>query len=340
MKVIVTGGGGYIGKNIVWKLLEAGHQVVIIDDGSNSSQRDTMQFVKFLNLYYHAIADHPKVEFMAMGVSHLVTCIHIIGADALIHLAAKKSVVESVSRPDFYWSENVENTYKLARAAAGAKIGIMIYSSSASVYGESPKAATESSPTIPSSPYGQSKLASEYATQAISMISPMKVRGLRYFNVVGAGRENTLGDTGRERSSTLFGRILKSVHGCTLPIEIRGNDHETPDGYAYRDFIHVEDLANAHIAMLSTPSDAPQYGVYNVSRGCPVSVKATVDEFVRQGVAIDCTVVPRNAAEISFSAGDPSKILADYGWKAAHDLESCVKSAIQFEKTLVFSPNP
>ncbi|QIN95239.1 UDP-glucose 4-epimerase [Stenotrophomonas phage vB_SmaS_DLP_3] len=340
MRILVTGGCGYIGKNVVMQLHRAGHSVIIVDDLTNAPMGP--QWKDFLHKNKSHGSQHPgSVDLIPMGFEQLPG-LDGMGIQCVIHLAACKSVIESKTDPDKYWTNNVINTIKLARAARAAGVELFVYSSTASVYGEKDTPVVEGDITNPLSTYGQTKLAAEEYLASISLVSGMKVRALRYFNVVGAGHSpwgsNTLGDKGRDAGSTLFGKIIRQHPPVLTDLVIRGKNHPTLDGFAVRDYVHVEDLAAAHVAILHREfGDSPwpsQYVVMNVGTGIGYSVVEVLNEFGAQGFTVPYTVGPADSTEIPYSVCDPRKLQGMYGWEAQHDLMHMVGSMLEFAPTL------
>lgn len=340
MRILVTGGCGYIGKNVVLKLHELGHNIIIVDDLTNAPMGP--QWREFLRKNKTHTQDQiGTIDLIPMGFEQLPG-LDGLGVQCVVHLAAHKSVVHSKNDPDVYWQNNVINTIKLVRAARAAGVELFVYSSTASVYGEKNTPVVEGDPTNPMSTYGHTKLAAEEYLASISAISGMKSRALRYFNVVGAGHSpwgrNVLGDKGRDAGSTLFGRIIRQHPHALSDLVIRGKNHETPDGFAVRDYVHVEDLAQAHVDVISKEfSSHPwptQYDVLNVGTGVGHSVCEVLEEFKKQGFDVPYTVGAADPTEIPYSVCDPGKLMGLYGWKAHHDLMTMVGSMLEFAPTL------
>jgi len=312
MTWLLTGGAGYIGAHIVRALRSAGKSVVVYDDLSSG----LAEFVpNGVPLVVGSILDAGRLR-AAYG-DHEVT--------GIIHLAGKKYAGVSVEQPLLFYRENLTGTQVLLETMVDAGIGQLVFSSSAAVYG-TPHVdlVIEETPTTPESPYGETKLASEWVIRAVGRVSAMRQTSLRYFNVVGAG-EPGLYDASPHN---LFPMVLKALTEARRPM-VFGTDYPTPDGSCVRDYIHVVDLAEAHV----TAADRMERGeplspIYNVGRGEGVSVLEIMD-MMRQvtGVDFGYDVVGRRP-------GDPARIVAsadlirkELDWEARLGLRDMVSSA-------------
>ena len=312
MKWMLTGGAGYIGAHILRALHDQGHDVVVLDDLSTGLRRKVSEGVPFVQA---SILDTDSVTRAL--TDHRV--------DGVIHLAAKKSVGESVEQPHMYFEQNVQGTMALLDAIKTADVHHMVLSSSAAVYG-SPNvdAVTEDTPTMPINPYGQTKLAQEWLVRDLSESGyDLSWVALRYFNVAGAGADD-LGDTG---VFNLIPMVLRALDYGQAP-QVFGDTYPTPDGTCIRDYIHVQDLAEAHVAAVTQAERGGRTDIYNVGRGMGFSVLDVLDA-VRSAMGSDF------AHEISAPrAGDPASLVAavnrihsELGWQAQRDLADMVTSA-------------
>jgi UDP-glucose 4-epimerase len=311
---LLTGGAGYIGGHVLSAMRRAGYSVVVLDDLSTGSRR-------------RVPADVPFVHASILDADAIVDSIHTHRVTGVVHLAAKKSVPESLERPLDYWRENVGGTERLLRAMNQTGVERIVYSSSAAVYGTPDvPVVTEDSPTRPESPYGQTKLASEWMLAAAAHRSSLRWITLRYFNVAGAASPE-LADTG---ATNLIPQVLAAVMEGRRP-QVFGGDYPTRDGSCIRDFIHVADLADVHVAAVHALESGSTVGpIFNVGCGQGYSVKEVMDT-IRRVVnrRIEYDVVNRRA-------GDPAQVIAasdlvrgQLGWKAQHGLEDMVRSAWQ-----------
>jgi UDP-glucose 4-epimerase len=312
MKWMLTGGAGYIGAHILRALHDQGHDVVVLDDLSTGLRRKVSEGVPF-------------VEASILDTDSVTRALTDHRVDGVIHLAAKKSVGESVEQPHMYFEQNVQGTMALLDAIKAADVHHMVLSSSAAVYG-SPDvdAVTEDTPTMPINPYGQTKLAQEWLVRDLSESGyDLSWVALRYFNVAGAGADE-LGDTG---VFNLIPMVLRALDNGEAP-QVFGDTYPTPDGTCIRDYIHVQDLAEAHVAAVTQAERGGRTDIYNVGRGMGFSVLDVLDA-VRSAMGSEFT------HEISAPrAGDPASLVAavnrihsELGWQAQRDLADMVTSA-------------
>jgi UDP-glucose 4-epimerase len=311
MTWLLTGGAGYIGAHIVRAFQLAEVPVVVLDDLSAGIRANVPSDVPFV---LASVADRAAVT--AALREHEVT--------GVLHLAAKKSVGESVANPLLYWDENVGGMRALLQACVEVGVNRALFSSSAAVYGTPPSDhVTEETPTAPMSPYGESKLAGEWMLKDLATASGLRWVALRYFNVAGAGAPE-LGD---RSVSNLVPLTFEALTAGRNP-QLFGDDYDTRDGSCIRDYIHVVDLAEAHVAAARRLDEQDTGELYNVGRGEGVTVKE-VYETVRAVTGIDFTydVVPRRAGDPAAYFADPTKIEKDLGWTARCSLEDMVRSA-------------
>jgi UDP-glucose 4-epimerase len=309
---LLTGGAGYIGAHVTRALLESGRRVVVLDDLSTGALERLPNDVA---LEVASIRDTAAV--LRVLREHQVT--------GVVHLAARKAVEESVERPLYYYEENVAGTVSVLRAMESAGVRAILYSSSAAVYGDTqPGQVDEDHSTRPTSPYGETKLAAEWAVKAHAHTTGGAWLALRYFNVAGAG-DPCLGDPG---AANLIPMVFRAID-ADEPVRVFGGDYDTPDGSCVRDYIHVADLAGAHVSGVQALEEGRvRGGVVNIGRGAGASVLEVLDSVRRvTGLAVPHTVVGRRP-------GDPAQVVAradrakeQLGWRAAHDLDAMVRSA-------------
>ncbi|WP_309131531.1 UDP-glucose 4-epimerase GalE [Brevibacterium sp.] len=321
MAVLVTGGAGYIGSHVVRLLVERGDDVLVVDDFSTGIE-NRVEGLPLVSLDLAA----PDAE------DRLVAAIEEHSVDSIIHFAAKKQVGESVERPLLYYRQNIGGLTNVLGAAERTGIESLVFSSSAATYGmPDVEMVAEDLDCRPINPYGETKLIGEWMID--NAITAAKMRGdtfkavkLRYFNVAGAGWPE-LADTA---VMNLIPIVLERVAAGKAPI-VFGNDYDTPDGTCIRDYVHVKDLAEAHIASLDymKSDDEPAETVFNVGTGKGASVKEVIDAIAE---ATDREIVPemgeRRAGDPPALVADVSRISAQLSWKAEFGLEEIVRSAV------------
>ena len=312
MTWLLTGGAGFIGAHVLRSLQASGRTVVVLDDLSTGLARKVPDGVPVVRA---DVCDREAVRRAL--VDHGVT--------GVIHLAAKKAVGESVERPHYYYRQNVEGAMALTEAMVEAGVSRLVYSSSAAVYG-SPDVdlVLESTPTLPVSPYGETKLVGEWVGRDLAAAAGLSVVALRYFNVAGAGADD-LGDVG---AFNLIPMVLRAYTRGERP-QIFGDDYPTPDGTCVRDYIHVADLADAHVAAASrTEADQPGFGAYNIGRGIGSSVREVLDSVSTAiGEELDVDVVARRPGDPARLVGSVDLARSELGWTAARDLDAMTASA-------------
>ena len=312
---LLTGGAGYIGAHVARDLLASGRGVVVLDDLSTGVRSRVPEGATFVEA---SILDEAAVRDALE--SNSVT--------GVIHLAAKKAVGESVQEPTRYYRENVGGMVSLLSAMASARTRCLVYSSSAAVYGEPPwSPISEDSPLQPLSPYGETKLIGEWMVRdestARASTDPLSWVSLRYFNVAGAGSSD-LGDTS---ANNLIPMVFDALERGKAP-QVFGTDYPTDDGSCIRDYIHVSDLAAAHVAAADLVESADVAAVYNVGTGVGSSVLEVMG-VVSEVVGRDVGAVP-----VRRRAGDPPELVAsvdrigaELGWRARRSLHDMVASA-------------
>ena len=311
MTWLLTGGAGYIGAHIVRAFQRAEVPVVVLDDLSSGIRENVPTDVPFV---LASVADQQAVA-AAVG-EHGVT--------GVLHLAAKKAVGESVAKPLLSWDENVGGMRALLQACVDAGVDRVLFSSSAAVYGTPPTdRVTEDTPTAPMSPYGECKLVGEWMLKDLAAAAGLRWAALRYFNVAGAG-ESQLGD---RSVANLVPLTFEALTAGRNP-QLLGDDYDTRDGSCIRDYIHVVDLAEAHVAAARRLDEQDTGELYNVGRGEGVTVKE-VYETVRAVTGIDFAydIVARRAGDPAAYFADPTKIEKDLDWQARLGLDDMVRSA-------------
>lgn len=315
MAVLVTGGAGYIGSHVVDLLRQSAQNVVVVDDLSNANP----EFVKHSELIELSLTQGDPI-------STLVGVLQSYEVTSVIHFAARKQVGESVANPAWYYKENVTGLANLLLAMEIADVNNIVFSSSAAVYGATTGSQiTEESPLLPLSPYGETKLIGEWLLEAASRARTLQATSLRYFNVAGATRP-ALGDNA---VMNLIPMVFERLDNGEPP-HVFGRDYDTLDGTCVRDYIHVSDLAEAHIAALSPADPNRGHRVYNVGTGLGTSVLEMINLILDvAGVDIDPVYLPRRPGDPAAVIADPTRIRTELDWDAKHSLRDIVESAWQ-----------
>jgi UDP-glucose 4-epimerase len=315
MTWLITGGAGYIGAHIARAMTAGGEALVVLDDLSTGDAA--------------RLGEVPLVQGSVLDRELVLRTLREHAVSGIVHVAAKKQVEESVRRPLFYYEQNVEGLRVLLDAATEAGVGSFVFSSSAAVYG-SPDVdlVEESTPCSPANPYGTTKLVGEHMVAEVAAATGLRYAGLRYFNVAGAGSPE-LSDRG---VSNLVPMVFQQL-ARRQPPRIFGADYDTPDGTCVRDFVHVEDIASAHVTAARGLRDGTITALTaNIGRGEGVSVRGMID-LIRDVTGTsgeawaEPVVEPRRP-------GDPARVVASaatlrqaLGWRSRYDVEDMVRSA-------------
>jgi UDP-glucose 4-epimerase len=327
--ILVTGGLGFIGSHTVVELLSSGYGVTVIDNLSNShlSVRDAIERITDSRLDTHIID--------ILNYPELLNVFRTNHFDAVIHFAGVKSVYESVIDPLKYYSNNVIGSYNLIECMKASGVHKLIFSSSATVYGEADvMPITEDYPTNPSNPYGRSKL---YVEQMCSDLcasdSSWSIALLRYFNPVGAHQSGLIGENPMGMPNNLFPIITRVAAGIMDELLIFGDAYATTDGTGVRDYIHVMDLASGHIKALDFINDNAGVEVFNLGTGKGYSVKEIVRAFESQNcVKIPYKIVENRPGDVAVCFSDPSKANKSLGWHAEKSLSEMCKDGWNYHQ--------
>jgi UDP-glucose 4-epimerase len=329
VKLLVTGGAGYIGSVVAARLIGAGHDVTVLDDLSTG----------------HADAVPHKACFIRGSLREDATRVLSDGIDAVLHFAARSLVGESVADPALYWSNNLGGSLELLEAMRQTGVRKIVFSSTAAVYGEPDHTPIEETdPARPTSPYGASKVAVDTALAEYARMHGFGGVSLRYFNVAGAHRDPDGRWYGERHTQEthLIPNILKMAvpggageegagrDGAARAVKIFGADYPTPDGTCIRDYIHVTDLAEAHLLALGA-CEAGRHRIYNLGNGAGFSVREVID-VCREvtGQDIPAEVAPRRPGDPAVLVASSERIRADIGWQATRDLRAMVADAWAF----------
>jgi UDP-glucose 4-epimerase len=325
MRVLVSGGAGYIGSHTVIQLIGAGHDVLIVDNFSNAKPTvvHRIESITGAHLPVHAfdLRDADRTE-------HLFAHERI---DAVIHFAGLKAVGESMEQPLEYYENNLGSTFGLVRAMARHDVTKLVFSSSATVYGDSaPVPMKEDFPTSATNPYGWTKVMIEQILRDVAVAQPSwRIALLRYFNPVGAHASGTIGEDPSGIPNNLVPYISQVAVGRRDKLRIFGDDYDTPDGTAVRDYIHVEDLAAGHVAALDRLASTDQaVSTWNLGTGTGSSVFDVLHGFERAvGHDLPYEVVGRRAGDIAASYADPGRANDELGWTATRTLDDMCADA-------------
>ncbi|GAA5107142.1 UDP-glucose 4-epimerase GalE [Nocardia iowensis] len=318
MKLLVTGGAGYVGGVCAQVLLEEGHEVVVVDDLSTGNADGVPSAARFVE------GDIAQAATALLAAETF---------DGVLHFAAQSLVGESVQQPEKYWHGNVVKTFELLEAMRHAGTPRLVFSSTAAVYGEPEQVPiTEDAPTRPTNPYGASKLAIDHAITSYSIAHGLAATSLRYFNVAGA-----YGGLGENRvvETHLIPLVLQVAAGHRKAISVFGTDWPTPDGTAIRDYIHIRDLAQAHLLALGS-SEPGTHRVYNLGSGTGFSVRQVISACERvTGLPITAQDAPRRPGDPATLIASSERAIAELGWHPEHnDLDEIVSDAWHFLQSL------
>lgn len=321
MRILVLGGAGYIGSHTALELVKAGNEVVIADNLVTGYRKAIPKGAKF---YEGDLRDFDFLNKLFQQEK----------IDAVIHFAAYSLVCESVTNPLKYYDNNLYGTKVLLEAMVKNNVGKIVFSSTAATYGEPENIPIlESDRTCPTNPYGETKLAMEKMFKWTAEAHGLRYVSLRYFNACGADESGTIGEA-HNPESHLIPLILQVPNGKRETISIYGTDYDTPDGTCIRDYIHVTDLAQAHILAVQYLNNGGESDIFNLGNGVGYSVREVIE------TARKVTGHPIPATESSRRAGDPARLIASsekaksvLGWKPVHDsLEEIISSAWNWHK--------
>lgn len=321
--ILVTGGAGYIGSHTVVELLNAGHEVIVLDNLSNSSTESIKRVEQLCNKHVAFIEGDILDEALLEQVftSNEIT--------AVIHFAGLKSVGESVSKPDQYYENNVSGTISLIKAMTRANVKRMVFSSSATVYGEPVEMPlNESAPTGgTTNPYGTSKYMVERVLNDVcNAVSDWSVSLLRYFNPVGAHESGLIGEDPNGTPNNLVPYISQVAIGKLPRLQVFGNDYPTPDGTGVRDYIHVVDLAKGHLKALEFLEKSTGCYAHNLGTGKGYSVLEMVSAFEEvSGRSVPYEIVARRPGDIAVCYADTTLAAKELGWRAEYGLQDMMR---------------
>ena len=325
--ILVTGGTGFIGSHTVVELIQAGYEVVIVDNLVNS-KIDTLDAIEKITgirpkFYENDVCDKEALERIFSENQ----------IDAVIHFAGLKAVGESVSKPIEYYSNNIIGTLKLVEVMREHNCNRFVFSSSATVYGMNNIAPyTEDMPTSATNPYGQTKFMQEIMLKDIAHANPeFSVALLRYFNPIGAHESGLLGEDPNGIPNNLMPYICKVAAGKLPCLSVFGNDYDTPDGTGVRDYIHVVDLAQGHLCALKYIEENKGVLTVNLGTGKGTSVLELVDAFEKaSGVHVNRKMAPRRPGDIATCYASTDKARALLGWEAKKTIDDMCADSWRF----------
>ncbi|MGH3359393.1 MAG: UDP-glucose 4-epimerase GalE [Nocardioidaceae bacterium] len=319
MRVLVSGGAGYIGSHTVLSLIEAGHDVIVVDDFSNSKPAVIGRLESLsghhIPLHSFDLADADKTE-------HLFSTEAI---DAVIHFAGFKAVGESVGKPLEYYANNLGSTFSLVRAMRRHRVKKLVFSSSATVYGDGAPVPYDEGygPLSAASPYGRTKVMVEQVLSDVAVADELEVSLLRYFNPVGAHPSGAIGEDPQGIPNNLMPFIAQVAVGRRERLQVFGDDYPTADGTCERDYIHVLDLAAGHVAALEhLDAMGEPVRAYNLGTGTGTSVLELFHAFERAvGRELPYEIVGRRAGDLAAFWADPSRAEKELGWRATRSVD-------------------
>jgi UDP-glucose 4-epimerase len=318
VRLLVTGGAGYVGSVVAAQLADGGHDVVVLDDLSTG----------------HADAVPAAASFRQGTIRDEAAALLRTGVDAVLHFAAKSLVAESVAEPARYWSHNLGGSLALLEAMREAGTARIVFSSTAAVYGEPERIpVTETDPVRPSNPYGASKVAVDTALAEYARMYQIGAVSLRYFNVAGAHADaaGTWRGERHDPETHLIPNVLAAARDGGQ-VQLNGDDYATPDGTCIRDYIHVDDLARAHLLALAA-ADPGRHTIYNLGSGTGYSNRQVLDTCEEvTGRDIPVRVAPRRAGDVAVLVASSEAIAAGLGWRPEHDLRSMIADAWTFSQ--------
>ncbi|WP_335962825.1 UDP-glucose 4-epimerase GalE [Acinetobacter haemolyticus] len=329
-KILVTGGAGYIGSHTCLELLSAGHEVIVFDNLSNSSEESLVRVQKLadktLVFVQGDIRDETALDQLFQ--SHQI--------DAVIHFAGLKAVGESQSNPLIYLDNNIAGSIQLVKSMEKAGVFTLVFSSSATVYGElNPSPYQEDMPlSLPNNNYGYTKLVIEQMLEKLALAdSRWSIALLRYFNPVGAHKSGQIGEDPQGIPNNLMPYVTQVAVGRREKLSIYGHDYDTVDGTGVRDYIHVVDLANAHLCALNNRLSVQGCRAWNIGTGNGSSVLQVKNTFERvNGVPVVFEFAPRRAGDVATSFADASRAKNELGWKPQYTLEDMLADSWNWQK--------
>lgn len=335
MKVLVTGGTGFIGSHTIVELQQAGHEVVVIDNLENSNKQVIQNIETITGKPFHFI----QADIRNKEALNAVFSAHA-NIEAVIHFAAYKAVGESVQKPLAYYENNIGGTINLLEAMQRHGVNGLVFSSSCTVYGDVAAhelPITENSPVVKAnSPYGNTKKICEELLQDVAKVAPTKIVSLRYFNPIGAHDTALIGELPNGVPNNLVPFITQTAIGKRVSLTVFGNDYPTRDGSCIRDYIHVVDLAKAHVKAIDfLKTTTADYSVFNIGTGNGNTVLEVVKTFEKvSGQSLNYTIGPKREGDIAQIFANCDRAHTELNWAAERTLENALETAWKWEKHL------
>lgn len=330
MNVLLTGGTGYIGSHTAVVLVQSGHQVVLYDNLSNSSDAVLEKLAQITG------QPMPFIQGDVRDTELLISTLTAHRMDAVVHFAGLKAVGESVEKPVDYYANNVQGTISLLQAMQSVQVKTLVFSSSATVYGE-PQCLPldESHPTSATNPYGRSKLHIEEMLNDVAASDPAwRMACLRYFNPVGAHESGLIGENPNGVPNNLMPYIAQVAAGQRAELSVFGADYPTADGTGVRDYIHVMDLAEGHAAALAFLPQNTGWHAINLGTGKGYSVLDMIQAFENaSGQRVPYKVVARRAGDVAACYADPHQAIEALNWRATRTLDDMCASTWRFQQS-------
>jgi UDP-glucose 4-epimerase len=335
MKILVTGGVGFIGSHTVVELQENGHEVVIIDNLSNSSEDVLKGIIAITGI----VPEFVKLDLRdKTEVSNFFNTHEI---DGVIHFAASKAVGESVENPLLYYENNITTLVYVLQELEKHQISNFIFSSSCTVYGQADELPiTENAPVKKAeSPYGNTKQIGEEIIQDVCQVSPqLNAIALRYFNPIGAHPSTEIGELPLGVPQNLIPYIMQTGIGIRKELSVFGDDYPTTDGTCVRDYIHVVDLAKAHVVAMERlleKKNKANFETFNIGTGKGSTVLEVIQSFERvSNTSLNYKIAPRRAGDVISAYADTTKVNSELGWMSESTLDDAIKSAWNWENKL------
>lgn len=331
--ILATGGAGFIGSHVVTELIEAGYKVVILDNFENSDP------VVIDRIQQIAGVEVDCIQADVCDRGSLVSVLGFFGVDAVVHLAGKKSVGESVSDPILYYNANLNGGIALLSAMQETGVKRLVFSSSATVYGVPDRLPIdENAPTSTTNPYGNTKLILEQIIGDFALAwDEFAAISLRYFNPVGAHKSGLIGENPRGAPNNLFPYVAQTAAGLRHAVQVFGDDYQTKDGTGLRDYIHVTDLARGHVAAIdrlltSSPTGQERHRRINLGTGQGHTVLEVIRAFSQAcGNPVNFEITGRRLGDVDASVADPSLAQALLSWRAEHGLSKMCNDHWRFQ---------